>query len=516
MRPITRDRLRAAAFSHAAVDVRVCETHLSFVVLTGVIAYKVKKALKLDFVDASSVERRRELCEEELRVNRRFAAELYLSVVPIVVINDRLAFDAVGPPIDYAVKMRQFDPSDEMQALLQENHLVAADLEMLGERIAAIHASSVVLHDANHKGAHSFVQKAQENLASLASLAGMIGAEPQVNRLSVWTQEILEGQMEALLARERHGFIRECHGDLHTGNIVRWNGRLTAFDAIEFDADLRFTDVLSDAAFLFMDLIAKHSPGLAYAFLNRYLECTGDYTGLHLLPCFAVYRALVRAKVELISQQQQERTDQSFHAESAQAFLDCAQRFSEKSPPLLIVMHGASGSGKSWLSEQLVPKLPAVRIRSDVERKRLAGIAPADLFAEAPREIYTLEFNQRTYAHLLECSRQCLRGGLSVIVDAAFLKADERLSFASLAIEENAQFSIVSCEADPETLRTRITQRRAAGKDPSDANVAVMLRQLETMDSFVPEEESCLLRIDTGAADATAKALQHLRRPPAS
>jgi predicted kinase len=175
-------------------------------------------------------------------------------------------------------------------------------------------------------------------------------------------------------------------------------------------------------------------------------------------------------------------------------------------------MHGASGSGKSWLSGQLVPGLPAVRIRSDLERKRLAGIQSKELFAKASQQIYTLEFNERTYAHLLECARGCLRGGLNVIVDAAFLKIHERLTFASMAREEDARFSIVSCEADPQTLRSRIAQRNAARDDPSDADENVMLRQLQTMDPFAPEEAAYLLRVDTRAADAISQTLLHVRQ----
>jgi uncharacterized protein len=510
--PITCDQLLAAAFPHAALKVRICETHLSFVVLTGNIAYKVKKALKLDFIDASSLQRRRELSEEELRINRRFAAEIYLEVVPIVVIEGRLVFEAVGAPVEYAVKMRQFDEHEEMQALLRMNALTATDLARFGERIASIHATSDVLRKPNGRGTHAFVRKVQENLASISARAAILEAESQVSDLTRWSETTLQYRIDELLAREQNGFIRECHGDLHTGNIVRWNAELTAFDAIEFDVELRFTDVLNDAAFLWMDLLAKNHSDVAFSFLNRYLECTGDYAGLSLLCFYSVYRALVRAKVELISFEQ--RPNESTHADDARAFLCCAEALSKKRQSLLIVMHGASGSGKSWLSGQLVPALPAVRIRSDLERKRLAGIEPADLFVKAPQEIYSLEFNERTYAHLLECARRCLRGGLNVIVDAAFLKTHERLAFASMAREEDARFSILSCEADPQTLRSRIMQRNLARNDPSDADEHVMLHQLQTMDTFAPEEAPHILRVDTGATDAVSNALRHARSQP--
>lgn len=512
MQAITRDALLAAAFPHAVEEVRVCETHLSFVVLTGDIAYKLKKALKLDFIDASTLDRRHALCEEELRINRRFASEIYMDVVPIGMIGNRLVFEAPGTPAEYAVKMRQFDTREEMQALLRANALTADDLATLGECIASIHASAVVLRDANSSGTASFLRNARENLASISARAAIIDAERQIGQLNDWTEQALENALGELLAREADGFVRECHGDLHTGNIVRWNGQLTAFDAIEFDVALRFTDVLSDAGFLFMDLIAKDHAALAFVYLNRYLECSGDYAGLSLLPGYCVYRALVRAKVELISHQQ--RPNEA-HADAARGFIECADRFASKRRSRLILMHGASGSGKSWLSAQLVSALPAVRIRSDLERKRLAGIEGSRLFVNAPSDIYSLEFNTRTYAHLLDCARQSLRGRLDVIVDAAFLRTHERLTFAAMAREENAKFAIVSCEADPQTLRSRIAQRTAARNDPSDADADVMLRQLQSMDPFASREAPHVMRVDTGADNAVSQALQHVRSCPA-
>lgn len=509
MNLITCDQLRAAAFPYAGL-VRVCETHLSFVVLTGEIAYKVKKALELDFIDTSSLQRRLELCEEELRLNRRFAADIYLGVVPIVVVNGRLAFEAAGTPIEYAVKMRQFEERQEMQALLRRKVLTEADLAALGERIASIHADADVLRDADQsQSTDHFVRKVRENLASMSDSAALIDGVSQVSDLIRWTETSLQDRRDEFVARERDGFIRECHGDLHTGNIVRWNGQLTAFDAIEFDENLRFIDVLNDAAFLWMDLVSKNHTEQAFAFLNRYLECTGDYRGLCLLPFYSVYRALVRAKVALISIQQ--RQDETAHADNARAFLSCASNLSKKCRPLLVVMHGASGSGKSWLSGQLVPTLPAVRIRSDLERKRLAGINAKDLLAKAPQHVYSHEFNERTYAHLLECARSALCGGLNVIIDAAFLKRHERLTFAKLAREVGATLSIVSCEADPQTLSDRIARRNADLTDPSDADEKVMLRQLQTMEPFALEETGCLFRVDTRAADAISQTLQHLR-----
>jgi aminoglycoside phosphotransferase family enzyme/predicted kinase len=506
---ITREQLAKASFPHETREIAVRETHLSFVVLTGDLAYKVKKAVRLDFIDATSLERRRELCEEELRLNRRYAAELYLQVVPIVQGPTGLHFGGSGTAIDYAVQMRQFAASEEMHALLHTASVDLRDMARLADRIAAFHHDANVLREANEPGTESFLRKARENLASVMSRAAHISAEADISHLGRWTEEVLSKELHVLRERELSGFVRECHGDLHTGNVVRWHGALLPFDCIEFDAELRFIDVLNDVAFLVMDLVAKDRSDLAHAFLNRYLERTGDYGGVPLLPCYLVYRALVRTKVELIALEQ--------HADSIEArtragsFLRTARAFAKPPSPVLVVMHGASGSGKSWLSDQIVPALPAVRIRSDLERKRLAGLDPFDRSAPPSSDIYTLEFNERTYGYLRECARECLQGRMNVIVDAAFLKVHERRDFAALAREQGVKFLIISCEADAATLVARIERRSAERNDPSDADEGVMQRQLDTMEPFAEDELPDVVVIDTRSTDALPRALERLR-----
>lgn len=507
---LSRAQLLRASFPHETKAVELRETHLSYVVLTGQYAYKIKKALKLDFIDTSALDRRRALCKEELRLNRRYAPDLYLRVVPITKDGDAVHFCGDGPPIEYAVQMRQFDPDLELQALLRDDAVDEGQLSKLADCVAAFHAQATPLHEADGRGMQWFLRKAQENLTSLLTRASHLGNDARIAAIEAWTQRTLSEQAERLRERERSNSIRECHGDLHCGNVVRWQGRLIPFDCIEFDPELRFIDVLNDAAFLAMDLTARGRADLAFVFLSRYLERTGDYSGAPLLPIYLVYRALVRAKVELIAFEQ--HPDAWDILERAHAYIETAAAIVQPSRrPVLIIMHGASGSGKSWLSARLVPALTALRVRSDLERKRLAGIDPFDSSAKPPQDIYTLEFNDRTYAHLLECARSCLRGGISTIVDAAFLKAQERRAFAELAREQNVSFTIVSCRADEQTLAARIAARRAARNDPSDANETIMQHQLRTMEPFADDERTHLLEVDTRAEEVVASVLARCR-----
>lgn len=508
MPTITRERLASAILPHDTQDIGVRETHLSYVLLAGAYAYKIKKAVALDFVDTTSLEHRRQLCEEELRLNRRYAPDLYLRVVPITQTAGKLHIDGTGEAVEYAVEMRRFESSEELQALLASNAVSETDLSALADCIADFHRRATVgsTHDA---ATCAFVRKARENLASVEARVDTLGTAADLDRARHWTELQLSKYLERLAARERDGFVRECHGDLHCGNVVRWKGALLPFDCIEFDPELRFIDVLNDVAFLAMDLIARTRRDLAFTLLNRYLERTGDYVGASLLPTYIVYRALVRVKVELIAlAQHPEATDA---LERAHAYLRVARTFTQRQcSPILIIMNGASGSGKSWLSAQLVPMIAALRIRSDLERKRLAGIDPFDRSAASDPSIYTLDFNDRTYAHLVECARACLEAGVNAIVDAAFLKEKERAAFAALARSLGTPFLIVSCTADADTLAARIAERRAARNDPSDADERIMRRQLETMEVLTPDERTQAIEIDTRAVDAMARVVANV------
>jgi uncharacterized protein len=485
--------LRADAFPHSVSNLELRETHLSWVILTGALAYKIKKPVQFDFIDASTIQRRQHYCNEELRLNRRLAADLYLSIVPI-------SLDSIGLPrigistgaiVDYAVCMRQFDSSSELATLLEQNAVVSTEMAHLARLLAMFHLSAAVSSGMPGEKTQSTYDNVFSNLDALLSQAQDFEPLPGLERLADWTKEQAQSLEMIVTARARDGWVRECHGDLHARNIVRWRNRFLPFDCLEFDPELRSIDVMSDLAFLVMDLLSYGRDDLAAVLLNEYLEITGDYDGVRVLPFYAVYRALVRAKVDALMTRQhtdhlcgfQRRLRRRVRA--ALAWLD-------RPRSALILMHGPSGSGKSWLSERLVSSLPALRIRSDVERKRFQ--AREDVTQSDP---YTAAVNHRTYARLLECAESGLQAGFNVIVDAAFLDPADRELFLGLAGRLRRPCAIVSCQADPATLTARIQERALQGTDPSDADRRVLELQLSAWRPLDDSEHAHAIFADT-------------------
>jgi uncharacterized protein len=508
LNPVFRiqELLTPAAFAHAVTDLRLEETHISWVVLTGEYAYKIKKPVHYEFIDASTLERRRALCEEELRLNQRVAAGLYVDVVPIARYGVGLRVGGAGPPVEYAVRMRQFPASDELSNRLARNAVGADDLAPLGTRIADFHRRAAVAGADSTYGDLDHVR--DQILGNLGLLLASLSGEEDVRtlgRLTDWTNSALAALEPLIRLRKSGGFVRECHGDLHARNIVRWRDEWTPFDCLEFDPALRSIDVMNDVAFLFMDLLAHQRADLGYAFLSRYLEESGDYDGLRLLSFYAVYRALVRAKVDALAAQTATPEAARELRERLAERVRTAARFTSHGDPALIIMHGVSASGKSRLSEALVSAIPALRIRSDLERKRLTGTAPLSHRRFAVRSgAYDDESTNRTYARLLECAESALESGCSVVVDAAFLRRAQRDMFQVLARHQRCPFLIVSLKATAAALAARMAQRLTAATDPSEATSAVLEHQLKTQEPLNDLERSHAVEIDTSPATATA------------
>jgi aminoglycoside phosphotransferase family enzyme/predicted kinase len=501
------DLLTPSAFPHPVGQLELRETNISWIVLTGSYAYKIKKCVDLGFIDTSTLSKRKYLCEEELRLNRRLASDLYVDVVAVTQDATGVRVGGVGEIIEYAVRMKQFDASEELSALLERGAVSPREIDDLAAVIAAFHASAA---RAPSSACCLYTQQLHDavlgNLATLLSHLDADAQQPEMSALIDWTHDHLHDSLTLLRRREQSGFIRECHGDLHARNVVRWRGRLTPFDCLEFDPKLRWIDVMNDVAFLMMDLTAHGRRDLAFKFLNSYLDHTGDFDGVRLLPFYAVYRALVRAMVDSIGAEQDIAHREEFRRRLRMRVRTAAALIGAPAP-VLFIMHGASGSGKSFLSERLAPQLGAVRMRSDVERKRLAGSEPHADRAGLMQGIYTLEFSNRTYARLLECARSCLQGGVNVIVDAAFLNGEDRRLFGELAARNEVQFVIVSCEADPSVMAERIEMRRQARVDPSDADVTVLDRQLQSMQPLRPDELLHTVTADTSEPIAYEKML---------
>jgi aminoglycoside phosphotransferase family enzyme/predicted kinase len=480
--------LNGAAYAHAVSDIKLRETHISWVILTGEYAYKIKKRVKLEFLDTTTLAIRHSLCDEELRLNKRLAPDLYLEVMPITQDVKGIHLGGTGAVVDYAIKMKQFDPSQELPALLVRADVTAQEITHLAERLAEFHRKAAPARgDAGFDYVAQLRNSVLGNVATLLAHLNSLQEFPAMGRLIDWTHDSLRDLYERFRKRQSRGYIRECHGDLHAHNIVRWQAQLTPFDCLEFDPNLRWIDVMNDVAFLVMDLAGHDRKDLAYEFLSRYVEKTGDYAGIRLLPFYAVYRALVRAMVDALSGEQKpaERLELNGRLHGR---ISTALDFMHPKRPSLIIMHGPSGSGKSLLSERLVPLVAAVRLRSDLERKRLP---------DPQHDLHTPARNRQTYTRLLKCAESCLLGGVSVIVDAAFLNADDRERFRSLAERSGAAFVILSCIADKAEMARRIGSRAQGNADPSEATIAVLENQLQ---GFVPlraDELAHVIRVDT-------------------
>jgi aminoglycoside phosphotransferase family enzyme/predicted kinase len=483
----------------------VIETHISWVLLAGDSAYKIKKPVNLGFVDFSTLQRRRHFCDEELRLNRRLAPDLYRDVVPISGSPDA-PVPGGGPadePIEFAVLMRKFPQEALATHVLERGGLQAGHIDQLAARIAEFHASCAVAGEETPFGTpESVVAPVEENFRHLERIrsAARPGRGPQIERLRSWSEREFAARRTEFAARRRDGCIRECHGDMHLGNMFLEGDRITIFDCIEFNDSFRWIDVLSEIAFTVMDLEDRGRPDYAHRLLNVYLEATGDYEGLAVLPFYLAYRALVRAKVAALRLDQPGLTVDEHDAlqHELDSYLELAERYTQGRPLFLAVTHGVSGSGKTQGTQAVVEQLGALRLRSDVERKRLFGIAPLDRVPAARvAELYSAGMGRQTYARLADLAEAILAAGFPVVVDATFLKRQARDEFRDLAARLRAAFVILDFQAPERILIERLTRRAAAGHDASDASVSVLRQQLKSREPLTGDETLAAITIDS-------------------
>jgi aminoglycoside phosphotransferase family enzyme/predicted kinase len=467
--------------------VEVISTHISWVLLTRRHAYKIKKPVNFGFVDFSTLEKRRFFCHEELRLNRRFAAPLYLDVIAIHGSPDAPTLAATGQAIEYAVKLKRFAQSDIGLELTERGCLTRELAEDLAGTLAVFHSEARRAEISRPYGSISCIQSySADNFSLLASIAN-----PDIDAVCAPIQQFEQQELAKiepiLTARKNHGFIRECHGDLHLGNLVRFEGRLIPFDCIEFNASLRWIDVINDIAFLCMDMEAHGQHIASFQMLNRYLELTGDYAGMAVFRYYCVFRAMVRAKIAHLT-----KPDAAFDESGNAAlnhYLSCAARLTTPERPTLFITHGFSGSGKSWLTRRLAPELAAIRINSDVERKRLHGYAALDNTKLSPGAgIYTHAATDKTYKHLRTCAAILLQEGYSTIIDATFLLRQHRDIFAHLAQDLGVDFKILDREIPPHELESRIKARMARNDDASEADLAVLAYQMQYAEALDDNE----------------------------
>jgi len=488
---------KAKAYQHEVSSISVIETHISWILLTGSYAYKIKKPLKLGFLDFSTLEQRRYFCLEELRLNKRLAAELYLAVVPITGTLDDAKIEGTGEVLDYAVKMRQFPTGLTLSDLAANQQLSPIEIDQLSEILATFHLNIAIANLATPYGLSDDINYwFKENFAPIKILLSDIKQQQQLQAVESWGDEEWRNKAAVMMQRKQNGFVRECHGDLHLSNITLINGKVTLFDCLEFNPLLRWIDVISEVAFVVIDLLQMHEKALAFRLLNRYLHRTGDYQGVVLLRYYLVYRALVSAKVALLRQAQQQTDNKPLSlCLKYQEFIALAERYTQIAPVKLIISHGYSGSGKSTLMAELAESLGAIHLRSDIERKRLFGYSAIQGSASALNNgLYTAEASQKTYDYLAECAKDILKAGFSVIVDATFLEHKLRQRFKELAAECNCDFIIIDVQASYETLCQRIKLRPA---DASEATIEVLDYQRQYAQALTTDEQLEVISVNS-------------------
>lgn len=473
-------------YDHPVDAVRVIETHISFVLLTGEFAYKLKKPLDLGFLDFSTLDKRLAACREEVRLNRRLAPELYLDVVPVAGTPAAPRVNGAGPAFEYAVKMRQFPA----EATLDRLGATAPQIEQIAATVARFHETACARADPGGPWGHpdAVWQPVAQNFAQIAPHLADAAAQAELDALKRWSAAEHARLAPHMATRLAAGYVRECHGDLHLGNLAWADGRLHMFDCLEFNPGLRWIDIQSEVAFLYMDLRQRGEDALAWLFLNLWLEHTGDYAGVALLRYYAVYRALVRAKVAAIRAGQ---TGDAAALDAVHALLALATRLTQPLPLELSITHGLSGSGKTTVTRARMQAPGAIRLRSDVERKRLAGLAaPARSGSGVASGLYGDDATRRTYEHLAGLAAGLLDADWPVIVDATFIARWQRDLLRDTAHAHGAAFRILDFPEPVDTLRQRIAARARQGTDASEADLAVLEHQLQTQEPLTDDERA--------------------------
>jgi aminoglycoside phosphotransferase family enzyme/predicted kinase len=481
-----------------ALGLPIVETHISYVLLGGEYAYKVKKAVNLEFLDFTTLEQRRFYCHEELRLNRRLAPSIYLDVVAITGSsgnNIAPILGGKGDPLEYAVKMRQFDQDGLLSSVLIRDELTSERVDEIAAEVAAFHGRTARAGaDVPYGRPEQVVRPPRQNFSQMLEVVRDPDDRAILEQLRAWTDAEADRCRPELESRNRGGFIRECHGDLHLGNIALIAGRVTLFDCIEFNPSMRWIDVMSDVAFLVMDLRDRKRPDLAARFLNAYLELTGDYSALSVLRFYATYRALVRAKIAMLRLAQTTGDDRGNSERRRllaeyRGYLALASAAASRPHPVLLITHGVTGSGKTTRAQAVVDSMGAIRIRSDVERKRLEGLQPLARTASATGEgLYTSDHDRQTYARLAQLARVVVSAGYTAIVDAAFLERWQRDLLRDVAADLHVPFAIADCSAPEPVLRERVMKRFERGRDASEATIDVLEHQLAHADPLSSEE----------------------------
>jgi len=491
--------LDPAFYDHPVTEVELIETHISWIFLAGEFAYKLKKPVNFGFLDFSTLEKRRHFCQEELRINKRFAPQLYLEVIRIGGKQERPKLNG-KPALDYAVKMKRFPQQKQLDRMLAAGQLTNNHIEKFAEKIAGIHKDAPIAKTNSKFGSpQAIIDPILQNFIQIRHFFPDPGMLRQVDRLEEWSRETYTRLEPIFRQRKSSGFIRECHGDTHLANMAWFDGAPLLFDCIEFNESLRWIDPISDVAFLAMDLDDRGESALGWRFLNRYLQECGDYPGMTLLNFYKVYRAMVRVKVTCLrlSQSDLSAAERNNDLELLQSYLQLATGYMTPKPPRLIITHGLSGSGKTSFVNQLAPLCNGICLHSDLERKRLYQLAPTEnSYSPITGGIYSPAASIKTYSRLRELADILLKAGIPTLIDATFIKQSSRKQIYQLALERHVPLVILDFPLAEEKLRQRIKQRIRQTEQISEATEDVLNDQLTHQEPLIATERNHVIPIN--------------------
>jgi uncharacterized protein len=492
---LIRQMLLPEFYPHSVtMPIELIQTHASWVLLTGDFTYKLKKIVNFGFLDYSTLVNRQHFCNEEIRLNQRGAKELYLAVLPITKQGNYYQLAGDGEVVDYTVKMVQFPQSALLSNLFELGQITTRDIEEIGQVVAQFHADAQTNEYIASFGTVANIGKSiDNNYRQTEKYIGRSQTQQQYTETKVYTDRFLLEHQQIFLDRIAGGFIRECHGDLHLRNICRWQHKILLFDCIEFNEPFRFVDTMYDVAFIVMDLEARCRKDLANRFLNTYVEQTGDWAGLQVLPLYLSRQAYVRAKVTsfLLDDLGISSADRAAAVQTAENYYYQAWAYTQPQQGRLIMLSGLSGSGKSTVGKQLATSMGGIQLRSDAVRKHLAGIP---LLTKGDRRLYTPEMTAQTYQQVLSLAENLATQGFTVILDAKYDRHSLRGAVIELAKNMGIKLDIIHCTSPEQVLIDRLTQRTG---DIADATVDLLASQQARWEDFSPIEQQYVTRIET-------------------
>jgi aminoglycoside phosphotransferase family enzyme/predicted kinase len=480
--------------------VQLLQTHVSYILLTGDFAYKVKKPVNFGFLDFSTLAKREHFCHEEIRLNQRGAAELYLEVLPITQTGDRYQLNGDGEPVEHLVKMQQFPAGTLFTDLFDQGSLTPDLLIRLAKELAAFHRKGAIDDYIRSFGEVTQIRQAfDENYEQTLAYVGGPQTQQQFDETRQYTDRLFAEKADLFTQRVQQDWIRECHGDVHLRNIALWNDQILLFDCIEFNEPFRFVDTMFDIAYIIMDLDARDCSDLSNIFLNAYIEQMGDWEGLQVLPLYLSRQSYVRAKVTSFLlgdpsipeavKQECETTAARYYRLAWEYTRSPLGTASENKGGTVYLMAGLSGSGKSTAAKLLAQQIGAIVIRSDAVRKHLAGIS---LDESGGAELYSPEMTQKTYDRLLQLGITLATQGYPVILDAKYDRQSLRQPvIQAVKAQPDLKLHIIHCDAPLEVRQSWIAQRQG---DVSDATVDLLPKQ--TMEPFTEAETPFLTTVD--------------------